>query len=307
MLSDFLQYLEAERRYSPLTLRNYRHDLETFIAWLGTAEHITDLRQTTPTSIRKWIIHRMETDHLSPASMNRELSTIRSFFRYLHRTGALSKDICQRITSLKTPQRLPVFVPETRMIDILDDCSTANKSDSFLTTRNALIVLLFYTCGLRLAELVSMDRGDFSADYLSLKIRGKGDKERLIPIIIPVREQILRYIDVIDHQNSWTIPKKALFLTQKGERISRSVVYRAVQEALAHGGMQGKRSPHVLRHTFATHLLNNGADMRTIQALLGHASLRTTQVYTHNNIARLQEIYTTAHPREAESDKIINH
>ena len=151
---------------------------------------------------------------------------------------------------------------------------------------------------LRLAELVGIDRDDFSGDYTALKVRGKGDKERIVPILPPVREKILHYLDEIDRQGICISKEKALFLNQQGKRISRSTVYRTVQSQLRQGGVQGKKSPHVLRHTFATELLNNGADMRAIQELLGHASLQATQVYTHNSIAKLQEIYSKAHPRE---------
>ena len=145
---------------------------------------------------------------------------------------------------------------------------------------------------------MGIDRTDFSDGFDRLRIRGKGDKERLVPVLEPVRIIILRYMALIERQNICISTEKALFLTQKGVRISRSAVYRIVHEELARAGVQGKKSPHVLRHTFATHLLNGGADMREIQELLGHASLQATQVYTHNSIARLQEVYARSHPRE---------
>lgn len=296
MLSDFVQYLAAERRYSPLTIRNYRHDIEQFMAWLGEDDALFDPQTVTSEKIRDWIIFRMEQGHVSAASMNREVSSLRSLFKWLHRTGAVTKDVFRHISSLKTARRLPVFVPESRMTGIVSECEC--DSNNFITERNSLIILLFYACGLRLAELVGSDRNDFSADYTSLKVRGKGDKERIVPILDFVREKILHYIGLIDAQNICNSSEKALFLTQKGNRISRSVVYRVVQAELSRGGVQGKKSPHVLRHTFATHLLNGGADMREIQELLGHASLQATQVYTHNSIAKLREIYSKAHPRE---------
>lgn len=296
MLEEFTRYLAAERRYSPLTVRNYRRDIGLFLAWLGCDEAGFDPRGVTTDQIRAWIIHRTEQGKLSAASMNREVSSLRAFFRWLHRTGAVEKDIFRMISSLKTSRRLPAFVPESRMGTILDEC--ACDSEDFQTERNMLIILMFYACGLRLAELVGIDRDDFSADYTSLRIRGKGDKERMVPILDAVREKILYYLGLIERQNICNSSEKALFLTQKGNRISRSVVYRTVQEELRRAGVQGKKSPHVLRHTFATHLLNGGADMREIQELLGHASLQATQVYTHNSIARLREVYAKAHPRE---------
>ena len=304
MIADFVRYLEAERRYSPLTVRNYRHDVEQFLAWLGVDDARFEPQRITTDDIREWILYRTETGRVSAASMNREISSLRALFRWLLRTGAVGRDrqgivtqdIFRSVRSLRTPRRLPVFVPESRMNGIVSECEC--DSEDFVRERNSLIILLLYTCGLRLAELVGIDRDDFSADYASLRVRGKGDKQRMIPILEFVREKILSYLDLIARQNICNSAEKALFLTHKGKRISRTAVYRTVQEELDRAGVQGKKSPHVLRHTFATHLLNGGADMREIQELLGHASLQATQVYTHNSIARLREIYAKAHPRE---------
>lgn len=296
MLTEFIRYLTAERRYSPLTVRNYRHDIEHFMAWLECDEAHFDPRSVTTDHIREWIIYRTEKGRLGAASMNREVASLRALFRWLHRTGAVEKDIFRLISALKTSRRLPVFVPESRMTTIVSECEY--DSEDFATERNSLMILMFYACGLRLAELVGIDRDDLSADYTTLRIRGKGDKQRMVPILEFVREKILHYLTLIERQNICISTEKALFLTHKGKRISRSAVYRTVQEELARAGVQGKKSPHVLRHTFATHLLNGGADMREIQELLGHASLQATQVYTHNSIARLREIYAKAHPRE---------
>ena len=296
MLAEFIEYLAAERRYSPLTVRNYRRDVEQFLVWFGADEAAFDPERVTAEDIRTWILYRTEHGRLGAASMNRELSSLRAFFRWLHRRGRVSKDIFRYVTSLRTPHRLPSFVPESRMTGVVSDC--VDDSTDFKEERNALIVLLFYACGLRLAELVGIDRGDFSDDYSTLRVRGKGDKVRMVPVLEFVREKILSYLDLIERQNICNSSEKALFLTQKGKRISRSVVFRAVKAELARGGVQGKTNPHVLRHTFATHLLNGGADMREIQELMGHASLQATQVYTHNSIAQLREAYSKAHPRE---------
>ena len=276
MIADFVRYLEAERRYSPLTVRNYRHDVEQFLAWLGVDDARFEPQRITTDDIREWILYRTETGRVSAASMNREISSLRALFRWLLRTGAVGRDVVHPIPSLRTSQRLPAFVPESRMNGIVSECEC--DSEDFVRERNSLIILLLYTCGLRLAELVGIDRDDFSADFSSLRI--------------------LHYIGLIERQNICISSEKALFLTHKGKRISRTAVYRTVQEELDRAGVQGKKSPHVLRHTFATHLLNGGADMREIQELLGHASLQATQVYTHNSIARLREIYAKAHPRE---------
>ncbi|HJA96642.1 MAG TPA: tyrosine-type recombinase/integrase [Candidatus Alistipes faecavium] len=298
MLDEFIRYLESERRYSPLTVRNYRRDIEAFMEWLGADDATFDPRRIAAEDIREWIVHLSDQGRLCAASINREVSSVRSLFRWLLRTGAVERDVAQFVGSLRTSKRLPAFVPESRMAGIVGVCKC--DTEDFLAERNALIVLLFYACGLRLAELVAVDRDDFSEDFASLRICGKGDKQRMVPVLESLREKILYYLGLIERQNICNSSEKALFLTHKGKRISRTTVYRVVCEALGQGGVQGKKSPHVLRHTFATHLLNGGADMREIQELLGHASLQATQVYTHNSIARLREVYAKAHPREKE-------
>jgi len=295
----FLKYIEAERRYSPLTVRNYRSDLERFFAWAD----VRDPLKITREDISAWIIHRTETERIGARSMNRELCTLRSFYRYLQQTDAIDRDLFHAIPALKTPRRLPEFVPDTRMREVVGECDEKSETEDFISVRDGLIVMMFYTCGLRLSELVGIDVEDFSADYASLRVRGKGDKERMVPVLEFVREKIIRYRGIVEAEKICKSDEKALFLSQKGDRISRMTVYRVVKRELDAGGVQGKCSPHVLRHTFATHLMDGGADMREIQELLGHASLQATQVYTHNSIARLQKVYRTAHPRGDDNDK----
>ena len=294
MLTRFIDYIRAERRYSELTVRNYRRDLERFAAWMDMA--VFDPRRVTSDDVRAWIIQRTEHEGVSPQSMNRELSSLRAFFRWALSHGAVDRDIMHGLSALRTSRRLPSFVPETRMHAVVEECSAAPAD--FVTERDHLIILLLYTCGLRLSELVGINRGDFMDDFRALRIRGKGDKERIVPLKESVREKIIRYLATIDRQNICFSEEKPLILSQKGRRISRSGVYRVVQRTLTEAGVQGKKSPHVLRHTFATHLMNGGADLREIQELMGHASLEATQVYTHNSIARLKDIYRKAHPRQ---------
>lgn len=296
MLDRFRQYLEAERRYSPLTVRNYLRDVERFMKWMDADEGKFCPQDVTTDHLREWIVSRSEKGRLSAASMNREISSLRAFFRWLLRTGEIGRDVAHPLAALKSAHRLPAFVPESRMTGIVADCSTA--SEEFLTERDSLVVVLLYGCGLRLAELVAVDRDDLSADLLTLRVHGKGDKERIVPLVRFVQEKILNYLRLIDRQNICINGEKALFLTKKGARITRMEVYRVVQRELARSGVQGKKSPHVLRHTFATHLMNGGADLREIQELLGHSSLQATQVYTHNSIAQLRKAYEKAHPRE---------
>lgn len=302
MLERFIQYLEGERRFSPLTVENYRRDIERFITWCEAGEDPPlkpfSPAEVDPEIIRSWILYRAQAMKIGAASLNRELSSLRGWFKFLHRNGVIQRDLFRQIHRQRTPKRLPSFVPESRMRKVLENCDEEEQSQEFLLVRNALIVEMFYNCGIRRAELIGINRDDFDPGFRTLKVRGKGNKERMIPILAPLREKILTYLEQIEGQNICTTEEKALFLTQKGARISRTAVYRIVNSELNRAGVQGKRSPHVLRHTFATHLLNHGADMREIQELMGHASLQATQVYTHNSIAQLQKVYATAHPRE---------
>ena len=304
MIDAFITYLEAERRYSPLTVRNYRHDVEEFVAHLGI-DPPADFRPALVTAddIRSWIVAMSDQRRLSPASINRAASSLRSFFRWLRSRGIVEKDPFLKIPMLRTPKRLPVWIPETKMSEITTGLMEQCTSGDPVERRNALIVLLFYSCGIRLAELAGVETGDVSEDFLSLRVHGKGDKTRIVPLPAPTAAIIKSHISDFSGHKICTGSKKRLFLTEKAEPLSREAIYRIVRGELERLGVQGKRSPHVLRHTFATHLLDGGADMREIQELLGHSSLAATQVYTHNSISRLKRVYAGAHPRGAESEE----
>lgn len=306
MLTErFITYLRAEKRYSELTVGAYAQDIAEFSGFClrgkdGESKEQPaepDFARVTPDDIRAWIVQLSDDQKLKPSSVNRKLSALRSLFRWLRKEGLVTRDPFLRIGFLKTPKALPVYVPEGKMQRVVEGLGEHAAPEDFTAVRNRLIVLLFYSTGIRLAELVSVDLADFSPGFKELKIRGKGDKERIVPILAPVGREVARYLDIIRQENICNQDGKSLFLTVRGERISRTAVYRVVRAALGEAGIRGKRSPHILRHTFATHLLNSGADIREIQELLGHSSLKATQVYTHNSITKLKEAYQTAHPR----------
>jgi integrase/recombinase XerC len=303
MIEAFITYLEAERRYSPLTVRNYRRDVADFMKFLGVEPADFRPAGVSVDDLREWIVSMSSSGHLSPASINRALASVRSFFRWMHSQGIIEANPCLRIGNLRAPKRLPVWVPETKMDEVTGDLLRRCEATDLWERRDAIIVLLFYSCGIRLAELIAMDVADLSADFGSIRVTGKGDKQRVVPLPAVTGEILRRYVDEICELNIWKDRKKVLFLTVKGEAISRTAVYRIVRGELERMGVHGKRSPHVLRHTFATHLLDSGADMREIQELLGHSSLGATQVYTHNSIARLKKVYETAHPREKKNER----
>ncbi len=318
MIERFRTYLLNERRYSPLTVRNYVADLREFLSMCNIAEEEFDPAEIEREMIRGWVVALSKHTNsrgqsLSASSINRRMSTLKSFFGWLQREGIIVKNPTMGLSRLKTPLRLPSYVSEEQMsrgIKRLED-KQSEESD-FVRVRNTMIMLMLYGMGLRRAELVGLNREDLSEAKDTLRVRGKGGKERVIPVLRVIAEHIEDYFDEISRSKICIIDKKALILSLKGERLSSHSVYCIVRDELQRMGVKGKQSPHVLRHTFATHLMNHGGDMRKIQELMGHSSLRSTQVYTHNSISTLQKAYNRAHPRgkrneNCDSDKTTNH
>lgn len=298
IIDDFLVWLEAERRYSPLTVRNYRRDIDDFLSFLNLERETFVPDNIKRSDIEEWIIYLSERRKLKTSSINRSVASIRTLWHWMITHNHASHDIVTAIHSLKTSRRLPVFVPESKMDAIVQNIRDDLRSDDEERMRDAVVVILFYTTGLRLAELSKANREDVAADFSHIRVLGKGNKERIVPLLRSVGEILKKYFSQNSSQNICIGQKKALILSKKQERLSQRTLQRIVDKVLKSAGVQGKTSPHVLRHTFATHLMNEGADLREIQELLGHSSLKATQVYTHTNIERLREIYTSAHPRE---------
>ena len=278
MLQEFLQYLATVRRFSPLTVQNYRRDVTNFLEWLDVPEADFDPRRITVEDVREWIVHRTETKHLGAASMNRELSSLRSFFRYLHRTGRIDKEVMYRIHALKTSRRIPAFVPSTRMEGILDELDRESESPEFKFVRNSLIVLLFYSCGLRLAELVGIDRDDFSGDYTALKVRGKGDKERKVYFDAKAKVHLKEYIERRTDQN------EALFVTLDAphDRLKISGVEIRLRKLGRRLDLE-RIHPHKFRRTMATRAIDKGMPIEQVQKILGHSQIDTTMQYAMVN------------------------
>ena len=300
LIDEFIVWLEAERRYSPLTVRNYRRDIDDFVAFCGLTHDDFDPKSIKREDVEEWMVYLGEERKLKTTSINRTIASLRTLWRWMLAHNHVEKDIMKTLRQYKPPKRLPTFVPDTRMEDVISELREDIASDDFVRLRDALIVLLIYTAGLRLSELVNANVEDLSPDYTSLRVMGKGRKERIQPLIASLGEVIKKYFIQNSSQNICTGQKKALILSNKGARISRRTVERIVDKKLKGVGIQGKTSPHVLRHTFATRVLNEGGDLREIQELLGHSSLKATQVYTHLDIERLKRAYAMAHPRERE-------
>lgn len=300
-VEQFITVLEAERRYSAHTIEGYRHDIYAFLSWLEVDAESFDAESITRDNITDWAIYLFEKQGLKATSVNRYLASLRSLWSWLRKSGYANHDIMRGVSTFKTPKRLPTFVPDSRMMNVVEELKEDIASDDEVRLRDALILLLIYTCGLRLSELVEANREDVASDFSYIRVMGKGGKQRVQPIVKSLGEILKKYFSQNSSQNICIGQKKALILSQKGERINRRAVQRIVERKLKCSGVQGKTSPHVLRHTFATHLLNDGADLREIQELLGHSSLRATQVYTHADFERLKEVYSSAHPHERDS------
>ena len=303
MLERFRTYITVEKRFSPLTVRNYMADLHEFLAMCGIAEEDFDPNEIDRDMVRGWVValgkrKNARGQTLAAASINRRISTLKSFFAWLMREGVIEKNPTMALPRLKTPLRLPNYVSEEQMSQSIEHLTEElSEENSFTATRNALIILMFYGLGIRRAELVGLNRDDLSEDMTQLRVHGKGSKVRVVPVLRFIADHIQEYLNEISRSEICIIDKNALILSLKGTRLSSQSVYSIVRREMQRMGVKGKKSPHVLRHTFATHLMNRGGDMRQIQELMGHSSLRSTQVYTHNSISSLQKIYNSAHPR----------
>ena len=285
----FLQYIKDERRFSPHTVLAYKNDLKQFFEFLAKME-IQEIKETNHSIIRSWIIHLLE-NKINNRSVNRKLSTLKSYFKYLIKVGLIEENPMQKVLAPKAAKRLPAFVEENDMNLLLDE---VDFGEGYTASRNKIIIELFYSTGMRLNELINLKLNDINTYDQSLKVLGKRNKERIIPLNTIVSEHIDDYLikrKEEDYQTDY------LFVTEKGKKIYEKLVYRLVNSYLSEVTTITKKSPHVLRHTFATHMLNNGADLNAIKEILGHSNLSATQIYTHNTIDKLKTIYKQAHPK----------
>ena len=289
MLERFIRYIETERRYSVHTVSSYRRDVEQFSTYLINIYNVDDVLRATTEMLRSYVVSLKE-GGMESRSINRKLSSLRSFYRFCLREKEISENPMRGVKSLKQPTELAKFVPEKDIEKIqFPEC------DDFAVRRDELMFEMLYQTGMRQAELRGLRDDDVSVENCSVKVRGKRNKERVIPIGSDLLEMIERYKKVRGEQFSGE-EFVVLVVDDKGRAMNASFVYRKVHEMLQGVTSLRQKSPHVLRHTFATHLLNDGADIRAIQKILGHSSLGSTQIYTHNTIERLKEIYNEAHP-----------
>lgn len=285
---NFIQYLQFEKRLSDHTLVAYTGDLDQFFDFLRTTYEINNIKEITHSVVRSWIVQLME-QKISSRSVNRKITTLKTFYSYLLRQKVVSESPMLKILSPKTSKRLPVFVEKDNM-DLLID--TIAFGDDFEGCRNKLVIELFYATGIRLSELINLKEANVDLNLCQLKVLGKRNKERIVPFNNELKNSIGKYLELKSG-----LSQEFLFVMKNGKKLYEKFVYRIVNKYLSDVTTIDKRSPHVLRHSFATHMLNNGADLNAIKELLGHANLAATQIYTHNTVEKLKTIHKQAHPK----------
>lgn len=286
---DFIRYLTFEKKFSPHTILAYKNDLNQYSGFCqGVCGNNVNLNYRI---IRQWIVSLVESG-IKPRSVNRKITTLKTYYRFLQRESLIAQNPMQKILSPKMNKTLPFFIEKKQINGLLDDKDLFGED--FEGTRNKLIIEIFYLTGIRLSELVNIRIGDIDLSSPSVKVIGKRNKERIIPLGLNSRKLIEGYMEKragINPESNY------LFLTGKGIKVYEKLVYRVVTGYLNLVSTIEKKSPHVLRHTFATHMLNNGADLNAIKELLGHVTLSATQVYTHNTFEKIKQVYKQAHPR----------
>lgn len=291
-IETFLSYLQHEKRYSLHTIESYKVDLTQFnIYLLETFE--MEMLEVQPIQVRNYIVHLME-QGISANSVGRKMSALRSFYKYHQRQGEISSNPVTHVKAPKVAKHLPVFIDDQKLDTLLD--SGEFFDSSFPSVRDKMVIEVLFGTGMRLAELLNLKDQDIDFYGETVKVLGKGGKQRIIPMARPLVQQLKDYISLKSLQN-FDNKTTSLFVTNKGASAHRNFIYKTVKSYLTFISTQDKKSPHVLRHSYATSLLNRGADLNAIKELLGHASLAATQVYTHNSIERLKTIYKQAHPK----------
>ena len=291
LINQFLNYLRYERNASPQTVQTYEESLRAFDSYLTFRDNGLSIDSVDTDLIRDWMESLMDKGN-SASTINKNLSALRSFYRFALKRGLVKKDPAHAVTGPKKSKPLPQFLREGEMDRLLDGLEW---DSSFNNVRARTILILFYETGLRRSELVGLDDKDIDYDAAQLKVTGKRNKQRIVPFGAELAEQLKSYQAV--RQEKFGETCDAMFLSDKGERISGEQVYQIVRKYLSMVTSLKKRSPHVLRHTFATAMLNNGAGLESIKNLLGHASVSTTEIYTHTTFEQLKRIYKEAHPR----------
>jgi len=291
ILEGFLKYITVIKKRSQHTVISYQNDIQSFLNYVTEQYEITEISAINHLMIRSWIVI-LKSEAISNVSINRKISALRSFYKYLRRKELVEKNPMSKILAMKKPKRLPSYVPQKKM-DYLLEPMLVEKTFSLL--RNDLIVDLLYLTGIRRSELQNLKFSDINSERNEIKVLGKGNKERICPITSEVIMKLDKYRDVMINEFG-IMDHNFVIVTDKGKQAYPKLIFNIVTKKLKSINASEKTSPHVLRHTFATHLSSNGAELNAVKELLGHASLAATQVYTHNSIERLKKEYKRAHP-----------
>jgi integrase/recombinase XerC len=291
---DFLNYLKYEKRVSPHTVTAYEHDLSQFFSFLQENLEVYQLEDVQTEDIRAWVISLLEDEELQAKSVNRKISAVRAFYRYKLKIKEISYNPTLVLQAPKVPKKLPQYVDQKDMAHLFEDVPF---EETFEGLRDRTILELFYATGMRLSELLNIKTQDIHLQDNTIKVLGKRNKERIVPFGNKMSELLTSYMENLQKKFNEGTKNNYIFVTANGDQLYPKAVYRIVRKYLDMVTTIDKRSPHVIRHTFATHLLNNGADLNAIKTILGHSSLAATQVYTHNSIEKLKSIYNQAHPR----------
>ncbi|PJA04459.1 MAG: integrase [Flavobacteriales bacterium CG_4_10_14_0_2_um_filter_35_18] len=291
---SFVNYIALEKNQSPLTVKAYRNDLENFAAFCLTNFELQNIEQVSYSEIRSWIVD-LVTKKNSNSSINRKISSLQSYYKFLLKTKTISVNPLLKHKPLKKEKKLQVPFSEKEMNEVID---SLKDLDDFISVRNKLMIEMFYGTGMRRIELINLKLKDVDLENKTIKVLGKRNKERYIPLLNFVIKSI----------NSYTLKRteiktesENLFITDKGKKTCETLVYRVINTYFSGVSSKVKKSPHIIRHSFATHLLNEGADLNAIKELLGHASLASTQVYTSSSLNKIKEVYNQAHPRSAKN------
>jgi integrase/recombinase XerC len=290
LIQNYLDYLLLEKRYSTHTVKAYKTDLSLFQDYLKEIYEVS-IQKTNHSMIRSWLVEELNNGN-SARTVNRKITTLKSFYKYLIKEQEIKINPTLKISSSKTSKKLPQFIGLSDMNDLLDKLQFDESYSGF---RDKLMIEIFYSTGVRLSELINIKIKDVDSQKGQIKVLGKRNKERIIPLTNELKNTIEEYMFLRTKEKA--IDRAYLLLTDSGKKLNPSMVYRKVNNLLQGVTTLDKKSPHILRHTFATHMLNNGADLNVIKELLGHASLSATEVYTHNSIGKLKQIFNNAHPR----------
>jgi integrase/recombinase XerC len=293
MIESFLSYLAYEKKYSDKTVIAYRHDLSQLKAFIQKYYELTSFEEVNYSMLRSWLVNLTE-EKFQARSINRKIATIKSFFKYLQRQDVITLNPSERLKSLKVAPRPPIFVEEEKILHLLDENPFQN---TFIDLRSQLILEILYGTGIRLAELMGLTWRNIDFSQKQIKVLGKGKKERIIPVNEALLHLIKNYELVKQNHFEGKIPHDFLIIGDKGGPAYPMLIYKTVKNYLETVTTKNRKSPHVLRHSFATHLLNRGADLNAIKDLLGHSSLSATQIYTHNSLERIKAVFKQAHPK----------